>query len=247
MLVIVIAVLQFTHFFDSPVGKWVVLSLAVVAGVCVIASEALTYREGRKQKSQQEARDQALIGNILKELRPLVVEQRTIPQPLQAPEELGMSANDPRIYIEDIKASTEAMFPKTPFVLHNRGKDVAHNVTITPFKLDRKSVTFPMIGDIPADGKKELLPEVEHADGLTDKHDIFHWLLTDWNKGGGEFKDEWKVPLCITYSDFAKKTFEAKMTLVFFPIRAMLQRNHNWPKHDYVTWEFQDMEFKRLS
>jgi hypothetical protein len=53
VVVIVIAVLQFTKFFDTPVGKLMILSLASLAAICVVVSEALTWHEGEKREKRR--------------------------------------------------------------------------------------------------------------------------------------------------------------------------------------------------
>ena len=57
----------------------------------------------------------------------------------------------------------QSIFPRTPFILHNRGNETAHKVSIQPFKLCRKAVLFPTIEVIPAGEKRDALPLSKRA------------------------------------------------------------------------------------
>jgi hypothetical protein len=163
-----------------------------------------------------------------------------------APANLTMGAADPRIYVE-IKEPTEAMFPRTPFALRNSGGDVAHRVRIEMlFKLKGQSVSFEPVETIPAGESRESLPTIETGSMMT-QHDIFYWLAEDWNQKSEGITEEWPKPLTIRYEDFSGKEFEALMTLAFFPVQFSLSRRHGgeWPRHDYKTWEFRDIKFRR--
>jgi len=247
VIVAIIAVLQFTKIFNSSLGKWAVVGLAIAYIACVAASELSKRRAERIKEAKQEERDRELIRKAVLEYKASI---ETVVQPLPSaapPIELGMSADDPRLYL-NIGHSTDAMFRKTPFILRNDGKDVAHTAQIQPFKLKRKDVTFAPIEIIPAGEKRNTLPTVNSHEPMTE-HDIFNWLLKDWD-GNGELVDEWPVPLTVEYSDFSKKKkFVASMTLVFYPIRFLLDEKHNWPtrNYDHPLWEFRGIEFKRVS
>jgi len=160
--------------------------------------------------------------------------------------DLEMTAADPRVYLE-IEKSQEAMFQRTPFILHNAGGDVAHSITVSTFRLARKAVTVPSVETIPASRTENVLPTIDGADIMT-QHDIFHWLAQDWN-GNGTVTDDWPISLTIKYSDFSKKkTFATTMELLFHPVRYTVDKNHpGWPSHDANIYEIVNVSIRRLS
>jgi pyrimidine deaminase RibD-like protein len=162
--------------------------------------------------------------------------------------ELQMSANDPRVYVT-IKEPTEGMFPRTPFVLNNKGGDVAHRVKLEmPWKLNHRNVSFEAVETIQVGESRESLPTIDE-EGLTTKHNIFHWLLQDWNGPTRGISEEWPRPLTVRYEDFSgRKKFEISMTLMFYPIKYMLKSKDSFPSwRHYRTWEFRDIVFKRVT
>jgi pyrimidine deaminase RibD-like protein len=115
--------------------------------------------------------------------------------------ELEMVADDPRIYVA-IKEPNDAMFPRTPFVLTNSGGVVAHRVMLEmPWKLKGRNVSFEMVETIPAGENRESLPTIGE-EGLTSKHDIFYWLLQDWNGDSRGICEEWPRPLTVRVRRF---------------------------------------------
>ena len=214
-------------------------------------------REEEEREQRQEERDTRLVAKVIDEYRKT---EEHLPQKAvfhmthdSAFPTDGMDVNDPRIYLE-IEPAMEAMFPRTPFVLHNRGDQEAHKVTIQPFKLCRKSVVFPTVEVIPARDKRDALPTVEKGDGQMVNHDIFHWLMKDWNDNG-ELVDDWPIPIVVKYSDpLGRKSFEATMTFVFHPIRYMMNQKYDrrdqpdfLKRHREPSWEFTDIKFKRIN
>ena len=162
--------------------------------------------------------------------------------------EFEMVADDPRIYVA-IKEPTDAMFPRTPFVLTNSGGDVAHRVKLEmPWKLKGRNVSFEMVETIPAGENRESLPTIGE-EGPTSKHDIFYRLLQDWNGDSRGIREEWPRPLTIGYEDFSRrKRFEISMTLMFYPIKHILKTKQRFPSwQHYKTWEFRDITFKRVA
>ena len=157
------------------------------------------------------------------------------------------SHDDPRIYLELVEPKF-AIMSRTPFILWNRGKDVAHKVQIKPFKLKRNAVTFPVVEAIAVGDKGETLPTI---DSDTNEHDIFYWLEKDWDAfgvQGGVIATEWPIAIEIQYSDFAlKKKFVTTMTLVFFAVKYTLEKPPVWPMNDKVLWEFRDIVTKRIA
>jgi hypothetical protein len=165
----------------------------------------------------------------------------------QSPASTEASNDDPRIYLELVEPKF-AIMSRTPFILWNRGKDVAHKIQIKPFKLKRNAVTFPVVEAIAAGDKGETLPTI---DSDTNEHDIFYWLEKDWDAfgvSGGVIATEWPIEIEIGYSDFTlKKKFVTTMTFVFFAVKYTLEKPPVWPMNDKVLWEFRDIVTKRIS
>jgi hypothetical protein len=247
-------------FLPAPLWLKVLLIGSGILGLLAFGFHLfLQSREEKKRETQQEERTFNLIKAVAAEFESKIALSKSATAPIIVPApspsvtaELGMSADDPRIYLE-IERSTDAMFRRTPFILHNRGKDVAHAAQIQSFKLKRKEVAFSPIEEIPAGGKKDVLPVIKSHEPMNE-HDIFYWLLKDWD-GNGELLDEWPIPLTIEYWDFTrKKKFSVTMNLVFHAIRYLLDEKHGgqqreWPPRNYARplWEFRDIQFKRVS
>jgi pyrimidine deaminase RibD-like protein len=152
--------------------------------------------------------------------------------------------SDPRIYAE-VSEPKDAMFARTPFVLHNRGGNVAHNVQIHSIKLSKSLVTFDPVGVIAPNDRAQVVPYIETA-GALEQHNIVHWLNRDWDSGG-DIVEEWPVPLRITYEDFSKTIFETTLTLVYLPIKASFRNNHaGWRRDDSSILEVRNFKFARI-
>jgi hypothetical protein len=239
----VIVAIQFLKVLESP-SRLLVISLAAAVIVCFVIAEIFLKYEERARERRQEEKNRQLVHSVVAEYTAPTKVAITVP--VSNANELGMSADDPRVYVE-IERVTDAL-RGTPFILQNHAKDVAHTVCVHAFKLDHKIVTFPSIEIIAAGKSAGINPTIERA-GAFNQHNILQWLLKDWN-ANGELVEEWPIPLKVTYSDFSKqKKFLTSMTLVFHPIRYILEENHEgaWPGHDRVLWEFRDIQIKRVT
>ena len=58
IVVILICILQFTRIFQYPAGKWVVLSLALLACACAVLSGLFSHREAREREQRERERDE---------------------------------------------------------------------------------------------------------------------------------------------------------------------------------------------
>jgi pyrimidine deaminase RibD-like protein len=152
---------------------------------------------------------------------------------------------DPRVYLEVLESGGGSVFSKTPFVLHNRGGDVAHDVRIHPIKLKTSTITFESVGALAPGNKGQVLPCMEGAGALA-PHNIAHWLHRDWDSNG-QLVEEWSVCVRITYEDFAKKHFETALDLVYLPVKATFRDNHTaWGGDDSAVFQLRNFEFRRL-
>jgi hypothetical protein len=160
---------------------------------------------------------------------------------------LEITLDDPRIYL-DIEPASETMFARTPFIVRNDGKYEAHHVAIKSFKLCRKTVAFPEIPVVAVGKLEKVLPTVE-GEGQLLSHDIFNWLVKDWD-GNGKLLEDWPIALTITYSDpLGMRHFEATVTLMFHPIRYLMYKRHNNApdfivRHREPSWEFVNPQFR---
>lgn len=240
----IIAAIQFPKVVETP-SRLLVLCLASVIVIFFIVAEIFLYFEEKRREQSQAEVNRQLVRSAVSEY--VSAKAASVSSALPASTELGMSADDPRIYLE-IEKPKDNLLRKTPFVLWNHGKDVAHTVQIQPLKLDRKKVTFTPVEAIPPTQSGESLPTIDRG-GTLNEHDIPHWLLQDWNSNG-ELIEEWPIQVTVTYSDFSKKKhFVTSAKLVFHAIRYILEEDHGgaWPGHDRVLWEFRDIEIKRVS
>ncbi|SRR6266481_95307 len=155
----------------------------------------------------------------------------------------------PRPYLEVLN-SVESMFSKTPFVLTNRGGDVAHNVQIQPLTIKHRTVIFDPIPTLAVNDQKQTLPTIVGI-GAMQEHDILSLMVDEWNSafsGAGLAAldvHEWPAKITITYEDFASNKFEVALDLVVFPIDKTLADKHgnDWPKHEYKTVEVRNIKF----
>jgi hypothetical protein len=228
---------------------------AVIALVCLIVqlfvlSKQEHDREERERlRVEQDAERDGLIQRMVEKFEGSSASQKAaqIPAPNQPEVSAGMTIDDPRIYL-GIEEPKEGMFARTPFILSNHGKTTAHNVSIQPFKLKRKNVTFPEVSSIAAGEKAQALPSIEGA-GHMQAQDIFHWLVQDWD-GNGELTDDWPIDLRVKFSDpLGKRFFESQMTLVFHPIKHIMYRQRGPGKtppfiSKDATWEIKGIRFE---
>ncbi|HTR26182.1 MAG TPA: hypothetical protein VMI10_19565 [Terriglobales bacterium] len=234
-----IAFLQFTA--NPSRYRWYVLGLIGVIFIC-----SLSVRIIEKQRREKAENDFEQFKRDLPQLISKAVSDQHPPtlHPAGAVEKNEISAHDPRVYPISVKEPEEAIFPKSPFVLTNYGGDVAHKVRIQMlFKLRGRNVAFNTVEVLPAGGSVEVLPEIED-ESLSTKHDIFHWLLADWNGDSRGISEDWPKPVNIHWSNHQGKEFTTAATLVFHPIKYLLKRNTDWTKaRNYTTIEFTDIRF----
>jgi len=249
-LMAAIAVLQFfLEMLQHPNTRWIVFGMAAIAVICFAIAEMMSGSRQKRERldwqNGQLERDQKLLELFVAQTK---ADDKPTATTSGIESELGMSADDPRIYLE-IKEPDEAMFQRTPFVLTNHGHDVAHKVEIEmPVKLKGSNVTFEEVEVIPAGQSRESMPTIED-DSLFTQHSMFYWLMQDWNVNSRHITEEWPKPLTVRYSDFGTKKFEASMTLVFYPIKYMLKsrRREIASSQKYKTWDFKDIKVRRVA
>jgi hypothetical protein len=260
-LMAAVAVVQFfTSVLAWPPTRFMVLVAAILAVACFAAEQVLGSRREKRERLEwingQAERDRKLVtlfaaqvkgdGLVAAPSRPDLPAAPTLPL-LSAEEEPGMSADDPRVYVTTIREPTEGMFLRTPFVLTNNGKDVAHKVEIHMPKPRGMNVSFEIIEVLAAGNAQESLPTID-SDDVMRKHDIFHWMMEGWNGDSRGIIQDWPQPLTVCYEDFRHRKFEVSMVLMFYPIKYMLKQNHSFKTwREYKTWEFKDVTFKRVS
>jgi hypothetical protein len=242
---LIIVVLQFLP--NPSQYRFVVIGLVGVIAVCSFCLQLIEKRRRKLWEEGQVERDRTLVRQTIQELKPVsgssatLAVQETRP-PAKSAEVLP---HDPRIYASSIKESQDAMFPRTPFVLINRGGDVAHKVkTEMLFKLRGQNVFFPEVETVPVNEPCEILPTIGEESLMT-KHDIFHWLLDDWNANAGGLVEEWPKELNIRWQNYNGDKFVCAVTLVFHPLEYLLERNANWPAHEFTVSEFKNLRFSR--
>ncbi|MBI3475979.1 MAG: hypothetical protein HY010_09615 [Acidobacteria bacterium] len=250
ILMAVIAVLQFfLDLVQRPGTRWIVAAIAFVAVLCFAIAEFIGDRSRKRERKRWEEgqveRDQQMIGLIVSRIKsPEVMGGAPVTQPI-VPLPVDVMPNDPRVYPVSIKEIKDAIFPSTAFVFTNRGGDVAHRVKVDMlFKLKGHNVDFPGVEVIAVDETCEVVPTVG-GESLSNKRNIFHWLLEDWNANAGSLVEDWPKEMNVRWQNYKGDRFVCALTLVFHPIDYMLRRNDNWPKHDFVVVEFKNIRFHR--
>jgi hypothetical protein len=254
-LVATIAVVQFfPRALAYAPTRWIVAVMAAIAVICVGIEQVRGERKQKQERldweNKQIERDHILVERFVAQVNkdesasPLLANDGAVePVLAKGPE---VTSDDPRIYAS-IKESAEFAITRTPFALTNSGRDVAHKVTIEMLlDLKGRSVAFNTVEVIKPGDTEESLPTVESED-VIHKHDIFFWMLVDWNNDSKGITEEWSKPITIRYEDFRGRQFEASMTLMFYPIKHMLKENKRFKVRDYKTWEFRDIQFKRMA
>lgn len=241
--------------------KWWIFAVALIALVSFVVQSTLQFIEDRRRKLDDRRRkldDDEFRKVFVKAIKLLDITTESAEEPpieSNRAKSLGrhktrdsafvppeLTRDDPLVYL-DIQPATESMFPRTPFILNNQGKSAAHDVSIQPFKLFHKLVTFPTIAVLPSGNKVPALATVEDSGTMT-QHDIFYWLTKDWDSND-KLVEEWSVPISVKYSDpTGQRRFEVTMTLVFFPIRHMMNKKRDRPSliGQSPTWEFREYE-----
>lgn len=233
--------------------RWkVALVVTLIVGlVGLILQLYFQDREEKRRRDEQEKRDKGLVRKVMEEMQAAQKPKGPGIALDSLPISREMTLDDPRIYLS-IKPAGEAMFPRTPFICSNGGKETAHKVQIQSLKLSGKTVTFAEVPVIQAGNRAETLPTINGV-GMIAQHDIFHWLMKDWNDNG-ELVENWPVSITIQYTDaLEKRRFEGTATLMFYPIRFMMSKSSNERNPpDFIkryrepSWEFMDYKFRLL-
>jgi hypothetical protein len=201
--------------------------------------------EEQKWRKEQPVRDHKLIAAVIAEMRekqPASQTETASPIPEEEPKatkpagevlggsfELKHNENDPRIYVDVIRAK-DGNFPnelKSFFVLTNEGAHEATKVLIEPLEIANGKAVFEAVECISGHKEARILPETtEHFE----RHDITELLLKGWNDVGtigGEIPTEFSCPMRITYHDFSGRRFETRFDLVLLPIKEIVFKQMN--------------------
>jgi hypothetical protein len=236
------------QFLPNPSQyRWYVAGLVGIIAVCSVSLQLLEKRRRRLWEKGQVERDRNLVRQTIQELKPteISVTSPVAQEVKPAPKSVDISPSDPRLYPSPIKETEDAIYPRTLFVFINRGGDVAHKVRFEMlFKLRGHNVSFPEVEAIPVGEPCEVLPTVADESLLT-KHDIYNWLLDDWNANSGGLVEEWPKEMNVRWQNYKGDKFVCAVTLVFHPIEYMLRRNANWPTHNFTVSEFKNLRFSR--
>jgi TIR domain len=160
-----------------------------------------------------------------------------------------VTESDPRVYLVDIGYPEDSMFPKTPFIIENRGKDVAHRIQVQPMIFGFRRVTFPLIDNLPKETKQTVLPLVEDAE--MDKHCILPVLREAWNaagmKNGAKDFLEFPFSLQMTYESFeGSRRVETAVELTYSYTQKMMKRDKKWPNSEFKIFDIKRTTFRML-
>jgi hypothetical protein len=248
----VVVVLQF--FKDPSQYRWYVIGLVAVVFVCSILLHFIENRRRKEWEAGQIERDRNLVLQTVQELRPPQSPTETVVPAavVQSSPATGLTEilpSDPRVYPGSIKETKDAIFPRTLLVLANRGGDVAHKVSIEMiWKLKGRNVSFPVVEAIPAGQECDVLPTIDE-ESLSSKHNLYHWLLEDWNANSGGLAaglvEKWPKEMNLRWQNYKGEKFVCALTLVFHPIDYLLRKNTNWPTPNFIVSEFKNFQFSR--
>ena len=223
---------------------WIFIIAAVVAIFYVIAYY-IQWKEDTVCNVRDQERD-ILIKKIAETVGATVSRESAPSSSFQT----QVSTDDPQLYLS-LPYPRPGAGLRAPIVLENRGKTTAHNVKILQFELKHKNVTFPVVSEICPGTRREILPQVEGTGPML-SHDLFHWLIQDWD-GKGELTNDWPIKMTLNYTDPAgSNTIQQSVTLLFHPITFMMKRKQQdrgrqapW-NEEKAAVEFTDYKFERL-
>jgi hypothetical protein len=239
------------HAFDWIVVHWLAATIATTC-VIVVTSALLSIKYyPQVQKEPKTALDERLekLAN-LKNVR--LVSVRSGEELKAAAEAKKLKDTDPKLYL-DIKETPDNTFISTPFVLHNnREGGIAHNVQIAPLKIGYRLLTFPIIPVVLQGHSGESIPSANGATTPFNRHNLFHWIVEDWNaKGtasGTTPMDDSKIQVVVEYEDSTgQKKFQAATELCFNNVKYIVGSRGAWPVHDEKRWKIGAPKFVRVS
>lgn len=160
----------------------------------------------------------------------------------------SVGSQDPLVYVE-IKDEREGTFPKTVFVVTNRGGSVGHKIKIGPMEWPEGSATFKEIDFIPVGGTVEIEPKVETAD-IHKRKDISH-ILRNRKRNPLDSEEIHEFPFTVAYQDYASHAFEGRIRIMYAPLRDVIRRSRMESGKTSISaeptiWVSHD-GFKRLS
>lgn len=166
-----------------------------------------------------------------------------------------VDVSDPRI---NVRISDEQVkgLRQTPLILHNQGKEVAHQIQVEPIKFRSALVEFPLIESLEVDSKSKTMPKISGS--LPHVHMLFHNivpLLEDaWAHNSEPQQNQlldvnkpFSIPAKITYRNFNDTArFETNFEIRYWGLHESLRRN-NLLAQDQPSIEIVNVGFKRIS
>jgi hypothetical protein len=132
---------------------------------------------------------------------------------------------DPLVYVDTCYKRVN-LTNVTPFILHNRGKTVAHRIQINPIELGVGKARFKEVDSLDAGSLTEVLPEVESA-GPIFRHNLVNFLHHEANRVEQGSVREFPVPMTIKYEDVTgDRHFETTFVLAYSPYNKMMVDSH---------------------
>lgn len=176
------------------------------------------------------------------------VRQELAPPPIEdVPSKLALSSEDPRIYLEP---NNDEFIPsgKMPFVVENRGGDVAHDVQFAPLVIGKKTVTFGKLGQLDRNKPQTIFPHVDSSSPFF--HDNIVSPLGDaWNEQG-DLAEEFPFQIVIDYSNFSgERRFQALVQMTYLPFaeRIAVRGAFANPRKPVQIVRVDKTEFRRLA
>jgi hypothetical protein len=137
------------------------------------------------------------------------------------------NSRHPRIYVE-IVDEREGVYKKTPFIIHNRGEQDAHDIRIEFGEIRRGKIEFERDVPVVFAGKQvKVVPKVEGT-GILGMKNVISLLLEEWNSYNDIAKQKLIVPMGASYRDASGNGYESVMEIIFYPYEEIASER---PRH----------------
>lgn len=217
--------------------RWqVTIVVLALLGVLCICAQA--FRQSREEKDQAEMMQGIASKLEVISIKPTVpITGGSLPEMLQD--------SDPHVYVE-LTDKREGWFPRSGFVLHNRGAKVAHKIQVQSLNLKGGTINFHEVDFLAPNEEKEVIPDIPRNQIFT-RHDMISVVRGEWDATSEFGNSEFTIHPSATYTDATRRPkFEVSFDLIYFPVRDLLNQSHSKSIDRKPVWETRNTTFRRL-
>jgi hypothetical protein len=120
----------------------------------------------------------------------------------------------PQVIVIRAEQSGDGMTPQTNLSLKNVGKEVAQKVTVKPFSLSGKRVSFTQLAVLALDAEQSISPRIEGVETVFAKRDLLDALFGEWANADPTQK-EFAVRTAVQFENLNGIAFEVPFDLVY--------------------------------